>query len=183
MKKTAFTFILVEVLVLTAFASGYVYAEEQTEQQVVIKEGKPFYLALMEFSGSYEKIPQAVNKVMTEFSKQGLTPVGTLHGIYYNRPQGLKPEELKWAVGFPVPKDANVLAPMKKLECNHKEIATYMHIGPYEKMEPSYNKILKFVESKGYKVVFPAYEKYLNNPYEVKPEELKTKIVIPIEKK
>jgi effector-binding domain-containing protein len=137
----------------------------------------------MEFSGSYEQIPQAVSKLMAEFSKQGLTPVGMLHGIYYNRPQEVKPGELKWAVGFPVPKDANVLAPMKKSECNHKKIATYMHIGPYEKMDPSYNKILEFVESKGYKVVFPAYEKYLNNPYEVKPEELKTEIVIPVEKK
>jgi AraC family transcriptional regulator len=183
MKKKVFTFIFVGVLMLSAFSFEYAYAEEKTEQQVVIKEGKPFYLAIMEFSGSYEKIPQALNKFMTEFSKQGLTPGGPMHGVYYNLPQEVKPEELKWALGFPVPKDAKVLAPMKKLECNHKTIAVYLHIGPYEKMEPSYNKIFRFIESQGYKMVFPSYEKYLSNPYEVKPEELKSEIVFPIEKK
>jgi effector-binding domain-containing protein len=183
MKKTVFTFILVGAAVFTAFAGGYAYAEEQAGQQVVIKEGKPFYLALMEFGGSYEQIPEKINVFMTEFFKQKLTPGGAMHGIYYNTPQGLKPEDLKWAIGFPVGKDADVRAPLKKVECNHKEIAVYMHIGPYEKMEPSYDKMLKFIESKGYKVVFPAYEKYLNNPAEVKPEELKAEIVIPVEKK
>ena len=183
MKKIVFTFILVGVLVLTAFAFQYVYAEEKGERQVVIKEGKPFYLAIMGFSGSYEKIPQAINTFMTEFFKQKLTPGGAMHGIYYNMPQEIKPEELKWAIGFPVGKDADVQAPLKKVECNHKEIAVYMHIGPYEKMEPSYEKILKFIESKGYKMVFPAYEKYLSNPEAVKPEELKAEIVIPVEKK
>jgi effector-binding domain-containing protein len=179
MKKTVLTLILAGLWVFTTPS----LAGEKTGQQVVIKEGKLHYLAIMDFSGSYEQIPQAINKFMTEFSKQGLTPGGALHGVYYNRPQGLKPEEYKWALGFPVPNDAKVQAPLKKWECNHKTAAVYMHIGPYEKMEPSYDKMLKFIDSQGYKMVLPVYEKYLSNPYEVKPEELKSEIVMPIEKK
>jgi len=179
MKKTILLFILFSLMVLTAFS----WAEEKAKQEVVIKKGEPYYLAIMESSGSYEQIPDKINTFMAEFFKQKLTPGGPLHGVYYNSPQQVKEDELKWAIGFPVPKDADVQDPLKKVEVNHPMIAVYLYTGPYEEMEPAYAKILEYIDSKGYKMVLPAYDKYLNNPYEVKPEELQTEIVIPLEKK
>jgi AraC family transcriptional regulator len=124
-----------------------------------------------------------VNSFMGEFFKQGLTPNGPFLGIYYNNPREVKEEELRWEIGFPVANDADVKAPLNKKEFKSHKAVVYLHTGPYENLDKSYDKVLKYIEDNGYKVVWPVYDKYINNPQMVKPEELKTEITVPIEKK
>jgi len=174
MKKILF------VLLLVIFGCFVLSA---SEEGVVIKDMDPFSYAAMEFSGSFEKMEQSIGQFMQEFFKQGLQPGGPLLGIYYNDPTTVKAEELKWAVGFPVPEDAGVEAPLKKIDTTFKKAAVYLYTGPYEKMDKAYQMIFKHIEDKGCKMVWPCYDKYLNNPQEVKPEDLKTEIIVPVEKK
>jgi AraC family transcriptional regulator len=174
MKKTFFAFLLIVFLSFALFAG---------EEEVVIKDMESFSYAAMEFTGSFEKMEQSIGLFMQEFFKQGLQPAGTLLGVYYNDPAQVKEEELKWAVGFPVAKESNVLAPLKKVETTFKKAAVYLYTGPYEKMDKAYEKIFKHIEDKGCKVAWPCYDKYLNDPRTVKPEELKTEIIVPVEKK
>ncbi|MFC2156064.1 GyrI-like domain-containing protein [Acidobacteriota bacterium] len=174
MKKTFF------VLLLIVFLS---FALSAGEEGVVIKDMEPFSYAVMEFTGSFEKMEQNIGLFMQEFFKQGLQPGGPLLGIYYNNPTQVKEEELKWAVGFSVPKDAKVEAPLKKVETTFKKAAVYLYTGPYEKMDKAYETVFKHIEEKGCKIAWPCYDKYLNNPQTVKPEELKTEIIVPVEKK
>ena len=174
MKKILFVFILVLFLSF-ALTAG--------EQEVVIDDMEPFTYAAMGFTGSFEKMEQSIGTFMQEFFKQGLTPGGPLLGIYYNDPMKTKVEDLKWAVGFPVPKDAAVKEPLKKIDTTFKKAAVYLYTGPYEKMDKAYEKIFQYIEKSGYKMIWPCYDKYLNNPQEVKPEDLKTEMIVPVEKK
>jgi AraC family transcriptional regulator len=174
MKKTIFVWVCIILLsVMVSFAG----------QEVEIKEIESFWYAGMEFGGPFEQMEKSVQKYFGEFFKQGLTPAGPLLGVFFNDPSLVKPEELKWEVGFPVSKDANVQPPLKMVEFKKTTAAVYLHIGPHENMDKSYEKIFKYVEDNGYKIVWPVYDKYLNNPMQVKPEELKTEMIIPVEKK
>jgi len=83
-----------------------------------------------------------------------------------------------------MPADAAVAAPLLKGECKATKMAVYLYVGPYEKVGDAYGKVFQFIEQNGYKMAGPAMEKYLDmNPQAVKPEDLKTEINVPVEKK
>jgi AraC family transcriptional regulator len=173
MKKTVFTCMMIALL--GAMLHG---------QEVVIKDTTPFSYAYLEFKGSYEQIPDKVNEFMGAFFKQGLMPAGNFFGMYLNSPGDVKEEELVWRLGFPVAADAVVAAPLLKGECKATRIAVYLYVGPYEKVGIAYGQIMEFIDRSGYKPSGPAIEKYLDmDPTAVKPEDLRTEINIPVEKK
>jgi AraC family transcriptional regulator len=150
-------------------------------QEVKILDSTPFSYAGLSCSGSYEQMGLKIGQFMQEFFKQKLTPAGPPFGLYLNTPREVKPEDLKWEIGFPVAKDAVVAEPLKKGEYGFRKVASAIHTGPYDKVGETYARMLKFVEANGYRVAGPCLEKYLNNPMQVKPEELKTEVIMPVE--
>jgi AraC family transcriptional regulator len=180
MKKVVLIFTISVLFVFTGFLLSS--EEQKTGPTPVIKDVAGFWYASMEFKGSYSQMEKNIGVYMNEFFKQGLIPGGPFLGVYYNNPNEVKEEELKWAVGFPVPQDANVQAPLNKTEFKDLKAVVYLHIGPYEKMGESYDRVFKYIEDNGYRAVWPVYDRYLNNPQMVKPEELETEIIVPVEK-
>ena len=173
MKKTIFSCILIAVL--TVALSG---------QEVVIQDTAPFTYAYLECQGSYQQIPAKIGLFMQEFFKQNLFPTGNFFGLYLNSPGQVKEEELQWRLGFPIASAAAVAAPLQKDEFNFTKIAVCLYVGPYEKVGDAYGKIFQFIDQNGFKATGPTMEKYLDmNPEAVKPEERKTEINIPVEKK
>lgn len=173
MKKTLFVFVWIALW--TVSLSG---------QEVVIQDTAPFTYAYLECSGSYQQIPAKIAIFMQEFFKQNLMPAGNFFGLYLNSPGQVKEEELQWRLGFPIAVDAAVAAPLQKGEFNFTKIAVYLYVGPYEKVGDAYGKIFAFIDQNGYKATGPTMEKYLDmNPEAVKPEERKTEINLPVEKK
>jgi len=173
MKKTTFAFILIAAL------AGLLQCQE-----VVIQDTAPFSYAYLECRGSYQQIPAKIGEFMQQFFGQKLTPAGNFFGMYLNAPGQVKEEELQWRLGFPVAVDAAVAAPLQRGVCQATKIAVYLYVGPYDKVGDAYGKIFAFIEKNGYKAAGPTMEKYLDmNPMAVKPEDLKTEINIPVEKK
>ena len=155
-----------------------------TGQEVQIKDSTPFTYAYLECQGSYQQIPAKIGLFMQEFFKQNLMPAGNFFGLYLNSPGQVKEEELQWRLGFPIASEAVVAAPLQKGEFNFTKIAAYLYVGPYEKVGDTYGKIFQFIDQNGFKAAGPTMEKYLDmNPEAVKPEERKTEINLPIEKK
>jgi AraC family transcriptional regulator len=153
-------------------------------QEVTIRDTTPFTYAYLECKGSYQQIPAKINEFMGEFFKQKLLPAGSFFAMYLNSPAQVKEEELQWRLAFPVAADAAVAAPLLKGECTATKIAVYLHVGPYEKLSEAYAKLAAFFEKQEYKPAGPCFEKYLDmNPQAVKPEELRTEINWPVEKK
>ncbi len=173
MKKTILAFVLITVLAVLLQA-----------QEVVIQDSAPFTYAYLECRGSYQQIPAKVNEFMQAFFKQSLMPAGNFFGMYLNSPGEIKEEDLLWRLGFPIAAEETVAAPLQKGECNFAKIAVYLYIGPYEKVSDAYNKIFEFIGKNGYKQAGPVMEKYLDmNPDAIKPEDRKTEINLPVEKK
>jgi len=170
MRKT----VLMSLLVLACIGLAF-------GQEVKILDSTPFSYASLCCSGSYEQFGVKMGQFMQEFFKQKLTPAGAPFGLFLNSPQEVKKEDLKWEIGFPVAKEAVVAEPLKKGEFIFRKIASSIHAGPYDKVSETYAKMLKFIADNGYQVAGPCLEKYLNNPMQVKPEELKTEVIIPVE--
>ncbi|MCX6553858.1 MAG: GyrI-like domain-containing protein [Candidatus Aminicenantes bacterium] len=153
-------------------------------QEITIQDSQPYAYAYLECKGSYQQIPEKIGVFMQSFFQQGLAPLGNFFGMYLNSPGQVKEEELQWRLGFPIAADAAVAAPLLKGEFTATKIAVCLYIGPYEKVGDAYGKIFEFIEKNGYKTAGPCIEKYLDmNPEAVKPEERKTEINWPVEKK
>jgi len=173
MKKTILAFVFITVLAVLLQA-----------QEITIQNSAPFTYAYMECKGSYAQIPDKVNEFMGIFFKQGLMPLGSFFGMYLNSPGEIKEEELQWRLGFPVAGDAAVAAPLQKGECAFSKVAVYPYVGPYDKSSESYAKIMEFIDQNGYQMAGPIIERYLDmDPMSVKPEALRTEIIVPVEKK
>lgn len=173
MKKTLFVFVLIVL-----------WAVSLSGQDIVIRDTTPFTYAYLECSGSYQQIPAKIAIFMQEFFKQNLMPAGNFFGLYLNSPGQVKEEELQWRLGFPIASEAAVAAPLQKGEFKFSKIAVCLYVGPYEKVGDAYGKIFQFIDQNGFKATGSTMEKYLDmNPEAVKPEERKTEINLPVEKK
>ena len=155
----------------------------QAADKPEIKEKEAFTYACLPCMGAYGTMAEKIGEFMEAFFKQGLQPQGGLISIYFNDPNKVKESELKWAIGFPVADETTVKAPLKKAKYEKKKVLIYLHKGSYELLPKIYTKLKTYIEKNGLLMVFPSYEFYLNNPQMVKPEELLTRIEIPVEKK
>ena len=176
MKKKGFAFILAMVFVA-------VHPIGAGDLQIQVKEKPAFYYAFMSFAGPMKTMPEKIMTFMGEFFKQGLQPAGALISVYHNSPQMVTENELRWDIGFPVPPETKLQPPLKLATYKEKTVLEYLHKGSYELLESVYQKMAEFVMANRYEVVLPTYEFYLNSPQQVKPEELLTRIEIPVKKK
>lgn len=150
-----------------------------------IKNIQPFAYACIEHKGPMTDIGGVISQLMQAMQGQNVfsTVRGPMIGVYYNSPGQVKPEELIWEVGFPVIEQTAPQAPLIKKVWKHPTVAVALHVGPYAKTGETIQKLMAWVGAKGYAVDGPMLERYLNNPMQVKPEELQTEIWIPVKKK
>lgn len=154
-----------------------------SENPIQVKEKPAFSYAYMSFSGPFTTMPEKIMAFMGEFFKQGLQPAGALISVYHNSPEMVKESELNWDVGFPVPDNTLVKPPLKLTVYQKKTVLEYLHQGSYDLLPTVYEKLADFIKAKQYEIILPTYEFYLNNPQQVKAEDLLTRIEIPIKKK
>ena len=151
--------------------------------EIEIKDIKPFKYVCIEETGSFDKMEESIGTLWMEAGKQGLQPAGAMFGIYYNDPGNTPEAEWKWEVGFKVAGDVKVQEPLKLKEWTHTKVATYVAYGPYEETEGKYYPALYAkAANMGYVPGGPSMSIYHNDPNTVKPEEIKTELVIPVEK-
>lgn len=173
MKRTA--------LFLVMLASFLVWSYGQ---EVKIQDNTSFTYAYLEGSGPYTQLGAKIGELMQEIMKQQVRAEGGPFGLYLNSPQEVKsPAELKWLVGMPIPREATVLAPLKKDEFLYTTVARCLYKGPYEAVGPTYAKVMEFIAANGYRPAGPIMEQYLNDPMSTPTAELLTEIIVPIAKK
>ncbi|MGA2533976.1 MAG: GyrI-like domain-containing protein [Candidatus Aminicenantales bacterium] len=150
-----------------------------------IKEVKPFTYCVIDHKGPLTGVSDVITQLMQAVQVQNLFPLvrGPMVGVYYNSPAQVKPEELLWEVGFPVTEQAAPKAPLEKKTWNYKTVAEALHSGPYAKAGETIQRLMTWIGANGYVVDGPVLERYMNNPMQVKPEELRTEIWIPVRKK
>ena len=150
-----------------------------------IKEVKPFAYCVIVHKGPLTDMAGVITQLMQAVQAQDLFPLvrGPVIGVYYNSPTQVKPGELIWEVGFPVAEQAAPKAPLEKKTWNRTTVAEAVHTGPYAKTGEAIQRLMDWIEAQGYVIAGPTLERYLNNPMQVKPEELRTEIWIPVKRK
>ncbi len=80
--------------------------------------------------------------------------------------------------------DAGVTPPLQKGEFPFTRVAYCLHAGPYDQVQYANGKIGAFIDLNGYEAAGPSIGRYLDmNPAAVRPEELRTEVLLPIRKK
>lgn len=83
-------------------------------------------------------------------------------------------------VAFPVPPGSIPGPGMSLYTLPGGRMARTIHRGPYEACEPVYLKLFAWIEEQGLKITGPIRELYLNDPREVRPEDIMTEILVPV---
>jgi effector-binding domain-containing protein len=156
-------------------------AQQAEEPFASIKEIKLFSYCCIAHKGPLTDMPEVIGQLMQAMQAQDLFASirGTMVGVYYNSPGQVKPEELSWEIGFEVSEQAAAKPPLEKKAWTFPFVAAAVHTGPYAKTGETIQKLMDWMKGKGYTAHGPVLERYLNNPMQVKPEELRTEIWIP----
>lgn len=172
MKKTTMTLIL-------ALAAGWLGA--QTEP--VIRDGEHFVYVCLECRGPYAQMPEKLGVLMQEIAKQQLAAEGAPMGVYYHALAQPAAEEPAWEVAMVVAGNPEVQSPLGKKEFSCAKQAEMTFKGPYAALGSAYPKLLAFIDQSGYKPIGLAVETWMDDPANTRPEDCRTLIVIPVEKK
>jgi len=103
--------------------------------------------------------------------------------VYHNALTPVDSPDLSWEVGFIVMEQTMPQAPLIKKVWSHNTVAVATHVGPYQQIGETLEKLMAWVGAQGYAADDPLLERYMNNPMQVKPQELRTEIWIPVVKK
>lgn len=183
MKKNIMTMSLGFIFFLTALSSVS-RADQVESDDVTIQKSEPFVYVCLEMKGPFDGIQDAIGSLIQEMQGQNVVPAGPLLGVYYNSPEEVSEQDLQWEVGFPVTAQALIQPPLMKKEWAYPESAVGLHQGAYENTGETISKMLDWMEDNGYRPAGPFMERYLDmNPEELKPDELKTEVWIPCQKK
>jgi AraC family transcriptional regulator len=150
-----------------------------------IEEVDEFNYVCVEMEGGYDKHGVAISQLVMAIKDQGIETKGPMFGVYYNSPEDVPPDLLKWEVGF-----AAVVDPAAKLEdplvvktWTYTWVASTVYTGPYQGTAETYKRIFKFIDSRDdYEPAGPTMERFLDeNPDLVEPDDLKTEIWVPVQ--
>ena len=104
-------------------------------------------------------------------------------GVYYNNPDRVKPEELKWEMGFPVSAQAEVKAPLEKKEWKFTLVVSAVHKGPYVETGKTVSKMVSWIQANKLIPAGPFLERFLTIPTpDTKPEDLRSELWVPCQK-
>jgi AraC family transcriptional regulator len=183
MKKTISLFSAVFLLTFLPAARAHSLTSSAGED-VTLQKVEPFGYFCIHHKGPFTEIQEVIGQLLQEAGAQNVFPAGPMLGIYYNNPAQVSPESLEWELGFPVTPQALVQPPLEKKVWNFTEVAAALHTGSYETTGDTITKVLDWMDANGYVQAGPIMERYLDmNPEEIKPEDLKTEVWIPVEKK
>ncbi len=156
----------------------------QDEAVPVLKEIEPFAYCAIEHTGPLSEVSAVVGQLIEEMQGQNLFSAiqGPMVGIYPLESMSMDSADLSWELGFIVTAQAEPQAPLIKKVWEYPTVAAVIHAGPYEKVGATIDKLMAWMKAEGCVAEGPLLERYLNNPMQVKPEELRTEIWIPCRK-
>lgn len=103
----------------------------------------------------------------------GESPAGFPFVAYYN----MDMHDLDVEAGFPVSKPLPEKEVIHAGELPEAKVAETVYTGPYVEIGPAYEELSRWTKEQGYEASGVVYEFYLNDPAQVLPDQLQTKIV------
>ncbi len=140
-------------------------------------------VAFRECSGSYERIPEYIEEVAGWVIGKGLQMTGRVYGTYYNSPDEVSEDELRYEIGVSFSGEAEPEGNIKIKELPPMIVLAALHQGPYTEVGPVIQGIVEYALQNSYEITGPVTEVYLNSPMEVDESELLTEVQIPVKRR
>ena len=137
--------------------------------------------------GSYDKIGPVIGRLYALAGKKGISPRGPVYYVYLNNPNRVSNEHWLTEVRIPVSKDAlkaagtlGKMTDIKTLPATEVAVA----VKPEGQADPSgiYNKLYAWISKEGYIATDSAREVFLSNVMSGNYAQMKTEIMIPVQK-
>ncbi len=154
------------------------------EEITVIKE-KPRLVVGMRRRGHYKDISVLLPQLFGYASSQSARIAGPPMYLWHEKNveeaqradrEGNADVEICVPIAERIPETKEI----KCYELPGGEMAKTIHKGPYEATGPVYERLFAWIEKSGKRLSGPIREAYLNDPREVRPEEILTVIYAPI---
>ncbi|MCI0496943.1 MAG: GyrI-like domain-containing protein [Thermoplasmata archaeon] len=157
--------------------------------KIETKREPPMRVASLMASGMpfQETIPRAFGDLAGWMASKGIPmPQGEPSGLaeYYDDPQQVEPDKVRFKVGVPVPDDVEETSEGTSAveTLPGCEVAYTTVYGPYDNLTGVYTGLWKWIQKKGYKVAGPPRELYVRFSMDMDPKEWVTEIQFPIER-
>ena len=152
-------------------------------QDITLKEIPLRTIVYLQCRGSWRQLPEMLERLNRHMSQTSLKAVGPASGIYYNTPNEVSIQDLKWEVFYPVPintpesSDNRTRVGVRNLP--ETKIASILHRGPYCKAGSSYECLEEWIEQEGFRVCGPSEEVYISI-FDMPSEKQAVEIRIPV---
>lgn len=152
--------------------------------ECAVREWGPETCATLAMKGSFDQMPEAFGRVYGWLQQAGHIPQGMPVAVYFNDPAEVDPAEALWELWAPIERDAEPCGldaeGLAITRIPMVTVATTMHQGPYEEVAAAYEHLTAWIAEQGLEVSGPPMEAYLNDPYEVPPEQILTEVMVPV---
>jgi len=156
--------------------------ESAMTYEVSISEVAPKTIASVRVRASTknvaQQIPAGFGKLMQGLMRLNRRPAGVPMLIHHDVLDDETEGDIE--VCIPVEQSFGDDADIACRELERGQMATTLHKGPYDRVSPAYHALSRWITSNGYEIAGPPRETYLNDPRQVKPDELLTRIEYPI---
>jgi AraC family transcriptional regulator len=155
------------------------------EQQITTIELSPQLVLGITQTGKYEIIPGLIGQLCGYAAQNKIGMIGAPLFLCHETSEqdALRANEEGSAVveiAIPIKEKVSDAGEIRCYELPGGQMAKIMHYGPYDQCKPTYDKLFIWIAENGKTITGPIREIYLNDPREVKPEEILTEICVPI---
>jgi AraC family transcriptional regulator len=143
-------------------------------------------VAAVHHVGPYSRIAQAFAQLGALAAPAGLLqPSAMMLAIYHDDPETTPAEQLQSDAGITVASDVAMPTGLTEIRLPAGYYARTTHVGPYSKLGDAWARFMgDWLPKSGHRVgMGSSFEVYRNNPSNAAPEELRTELYLPIEKR
>lgn len=151
--------------------------------EIEVKNIEETQVAYVPAKGSYEQLPELFGEVVGYVMKEGLQITEPPYGIFFNNPQEVPQDELKFEIGISFIGEAEGEGRVKVKNVPAHQVVSTVYKGPYGQAAQVYQTVIEYAMKNGYEIAGAVKELYINNPMEVSEDELLTEVRFPVQKK
>ena len=152
-------------------------------QEITLKDIPSRTIVYIHCSGSWRQLPEMISRLQTYVSQNSIETKGPVSGIYYNTPNEVSTQDLRWDVFYlvssnnPESSDNTMVVGVRNLP--ETKMASIIHKDSYRKADSSYERLEEWIKQEGLKACGPSEEVYVS-VFDVPSEEQIMEIRIPV---
>jgi len=155
-------------------------------EEITLIEVPPQQVMGITKTGTYLLIPELLLKVYEFIVEKKITIAGMPTFVCHETsPDAVREAQEKGTaiveVAWPVSGTVKGSGEIRVYELPGGKMVRTLHRGPYETCESTYLALFSWIEERHLQIAGPIREIYPNDPREVKPEEIITEIMVPVQ--